>query len=477
MRKVLVTFVLALTGAALAQGSSQQPATSGSQQPAAGSSQQPATAPSDQSNVPTSQKVIKDPAEYNAYMTALNTQDPAQRAAAMEAFVKQYPQSIVLSDALEQAMAGYQAATNQTQDPAQKTAYQGKVVETAKQILKVLPNNISALAIVTAIDRSVAMAGGPTAAAALTEGCGYAQTGLKELPTWQKPAGMDDPTFAKLKDQVADIFNGTAGFCALQNKDYVGARPYYQKAVQLDPTNMQDTYYLALSYLEATPVDLNGFWYAGKAINLAKAQKNDPAAQGIANYVKAKYRRYHGTPDGFDEFVASTANQTAPPSQAELDKAIPPKPTDCDIAADVVAKNDPGTLSFSDWEFILAQRDCGPKGKEAADKVWQTIQDKQKGGEAKLKIPEVMVIASASDSVDVAITDDNKAAKKADMHVALEKPVTRPPAAGTTTDIIGVLSSYTPNPFMFTMTHGELPAAKPPARKPTPTHRPGAGRK
>lgn len=450
MRKVLVTFVLALTGVALAQGSSQQPATT----------------PSDQSNVPTSQKVIKDPAEYNAYMTALNTQDPAQRAVAMDAFVKQYPQSIVLSDALDQAMAAYQAAGNQA-----------KVVETAKQILKINPNAIRALAIVTAIDRSVATGGGPNAAAALTEGCGYAQTGLKELPNWQKPAGTDDATFAKLKDQVADIFNGAAGFCALQNKDYVGARSYYQKSVQLDPTNMQDTYQLALAYLEATPVDLNGFWYAGKAINLAKSQKNDAAAQGIANYAKAKYKRYHGTADGFDEFVAATSSQTAPPPQADLEKAIPPKPTDCDIAADVVAKNDPSTLSFSDWEFILAQRDCGPKGKEAADKVWQAIQDKQKGGEAKLKIPQVMVIASSSDSVDVAITDDNKTAKKADVHVVLDKPVTRPPAAGTTTDIIGVLSSYTPNPFMFTMTQGELPAAKPPARKPTPTHRPGAGRK
>src|SRR5690348_9022037 len=37
------------------------------------------------------QKVIKDPAEYNSYITALNTQDPASRGAAMEAFVTQYP--------------------------------------------------------------------------------------------------------------------------------------------------------------------------------------------------------------------------------------------------------------------------------------------------------------------------------------------------------------------------------------------------
>src|SRR5215472_12544466 len=98
MRKVLVTFVLALTTAALAQGTSpaQQPP---AQQPA---QQQPGAA--DQTNVPTNQKVIKDQAEYNAYMTALNTTDPAARAAAMEAFLKQYPNSIVKLEALEQAM-------------------------------------------------------------------------------------------------------------------------------------------------------------------------------------------------------------------------------------------------------------------------------------------------------------------------------------------------------------------------------------
>ena len=98
MKRVLVTFVLALTTAALGQGSSP------SQQPPA---QQPA-ATDQQANVPTSQKVIKDPAEYNAYITALNTTDPAAKGQAMEAFVAQYPNSIVKMDALEQAMGAYQ---------------------------------------------------------------------------------------------------------------------------------------------------------------------------------------------------------------------------------------------------------------------------------------------------------------------------------------------------------------------------------
>src|SRR5579884_1311198 len=75
MRKVLVTFVLALTTAAWSQGSSpsQQPAQQPAAQQPAGqqsagqqSAGQQSAAGNQQANTPTSQKVIKDPAEYNA---------------------------------------------------------------------------------------------------------------------------------------------------------------------------------------------------------------------------------------------------------------------------------------------------------------------------------------------------------------------------------------------------------------------------
>ena len=99
MKKVLVTFVLALTAGAMTFAQQPTAPAPNAQQPAASASNPGA------SQTPTSQKVIKDPAEYNAYITALNTTDPAAKAAAMEAFVQQYPNSIVKIDALEQAMA------------------------------------------------------------------------------------------------------------------------------------------------------------------------------------------------------------------------------------------------------------------------------------------------------------------------------------------------------------------------------------
>ncbi|HEY6348358.1 MAG TPA: hypothetical protein VI636_03010 [Candidatus Angelobacter sp.] len=436
MKKVLLTVVLALITAGVAQQT--QPG-------------QPAT--------PQSQKVIKDPAEYNAYVTALNTTDPAAKAAAMEAFVKQYPQSVVFTDALEQAMAAYQQLGN--------TA---KVVEKAKQILALNANNIRALAIVTAIDRNIATQGGAAAGAALKEMCSMSQTGIQQLPGWPKPEGMSDADFEKLRTQMADIFNGAAGFCALQNKDNAGARTYYEKAFQLDPTNLQDVYQLSVSLLEMNPMDTNGLWYCSKAIQLAQSQNLAQAVQGMVGYCKAKYKKYHGGEDGWDELVAGTSTETKLP--ADFPTRIKPAPTPCDLAVQAVQQNDPATLSFGDKEFILSKAGCSPANKDAADKVWKSIQDMEKNGEARLEI-SIKIISATTDSIEAAISDDNQQVNKADMHIILEKPAkppvrpVKPPAPGTMTKIVGVITNYTPDPFMFTMEKAALPAAKaPPVRHP-----------
>lgn len=456
MNKVLVTFVLALmTTAVSAQGTGQ----SQNQQPANSQTQSGAPSQAQPSNAGQSQpgsgqgqsgnKEIKDPNEYNAYISALNTADAAQKAAAMEAFVRQYPQSVVKLDAQEQAMAAYQGANN----PA-------KVKEMALAILQDNPNHVRARAIVTAFDRGAATNGDTTA---LKEGCDTAQKGLQGLSSWTKPEGMADAEYDKAKTEMTEIFNGTAGFCALQNKDYATAKTYYQKAIEVDPKNLQDTFQLAIADLESNPIDLNGFWYAAKAINLAGS--NAQTVKGINDYAKPRYKNYTGNYDGWDQLVANAATQTAPP--ADLQASIKAKPTPCEIAVDAVNKNDPGTLSFSDWEFILSHATCSPANKQAADKVWQAIQSKEKSGEAdvKLKLPQVLVISATKNEIQAAITEENQQAKKADLKINLEKPVLRPPVAGSTIDVVGVISSYTPEPFMFTMDKGDVPGAKPAPKK------------
>jgi len=393
-----------------------------------------------QQTPPASQKVIKDPAEYNAYITALNTQDPDAKAAAMEAFVKQYPQSVVLRDALEQAMDAYRLAANVA-----------KLEEVAKRILQLTPSNIRALTIVTVLDRAKATNGDQPA---LKEMCADAQAGLQQLPTWQKPEGLSDGDFDKLKQQMTDIFNGASGFCALQAKKFPEARDFLTKAFQIDPTNLQDVYQLAVADLETSPNDLNGMWYCSKAITLAQRTNNAQAENGMLTYCKAKYRKYHGGNDGWDQLMSgATAENALPPDFASRIKRAP---TPAELAVHAVQENSVADLSFSDWEFILSFRDASSANKDAADKVWQAIQAKEKGGEARLKIP-VKVISVTRDTIQAAITDEKQQTNQADLQVTMAKPMLHPPAAGAMIDIIGVITDYVPSPFRFMMKEGELP--------------------
>jgi hypothetical protein len=394
-------------------------------------------------------KVIQDAAEYNAYMAAVNTPDAAARAAAFEAFINQYPASVVKIDAYEQVMAAYQQAGNQA-----------KVESTARTILGMDAGNIRALAILALLDRAKATQGD---AAALKEACAFAAKGMDALPKWSKPETLPDADFGKLRNQMFEIFEGVAGFCALQAKDYAGARDHYLKSFQLNPNNMQDIYQLGIACTLMSPMDASGLWYLAKAINLATAQNNSQAAQGITPYAKAKYHQYHGSDAGWEQFLAAVANQTAPP--AVMADLVKPRPTSCDIAVQAVAENKIEELSFSDWEFILSQSGCSPAGKDAADKVWQAIQTEQKNGEAMLKIP-VKVIASSRDTLEAAVTEENQQANHTDIHVALQKPLLHPPAPGAMIDVVGVITSYTPSPFLFTMEKGAVPSADPAVQPP-----------
>jgi len=388
-----------------------------------------------QQSPPAGQKVIKDPTEYNAYIAALNTQDPAQKAAAMEAFVTQYPGSVVKIDALEQAMAAYQQAGDRD-----------KLASTANRILQLEPGNIRALAIVTFLNRGLASQGD---AKALAEAGADAEKGLKSLPGWQKPEGMSDADFEKLRKQMTAIFQGTAGFAALQAKDYAAARDHYMKSLENDPTSLQDVYQLAVRELEMKPLDPNGFWYVAKAFQLS--QGNAAGQKSIEAYGKAKYRRYHGGEDGWDQLIAAAAKQPERPS----DFSIKPAPTAAEIAVKAVQENAPGDLSFGDWEFVLSLRDASPANKDAADKVMQAILDKEKQGAARLKIP-VKVISATQGTIQAAITDDNQKADKADLQITMTKPMLHPPAAGAMIEVLGVITDYVPSPFAFIMKEGEL---------------------
>jgi hypothetical protein len=431
MKKSLIAFVVASAAACVGQTPAQPQA-----QPAG----QAQAAPAQQ------KKEIKDPAEYNAYVGAVQASDPQAKISGLEAFLQQYPNSVMKTDALELLMASYQ----QTNKP-------DKMMETSQRLLQADPNNLQGLALMAYTKRAQAEAN-QNPQQNLADAAQFGQKGIDALKTAPKPDGMSDADFDKRKQAMAAIFNGAVGINALQGKNYPVAQQSLRAAVDADPNDLRNVYPLALAYLTANPQDgPNGLFYLARAADLAAGS---PAQQQIEAYGKSAFRKYHGSEDGWTDLLAQAKTATAPPSGMNISKYTPPTPAD--QAADIVKSKQPSDMSFAEWELVLSA------GKpQDTDKVWNAIKGKS-------LIMEGQLIGGTANSLQIAASQDDIDAKRADITLTMVDaiPAKLMPKPGSTVDFEGTPASYTPSPFVMTMEKGTLVTKAPatPAKR-SPAHK------
>jgi hypothetical protein len=405
---------------------------------------------------PTGDITIKDQAEFNAYNNIATQTDPKAKAAASESFLTTYPQSVVKNAVLEGLVDTY------------STFDQAKTVDAATRLLQVEPNNLKAMYLIVLIKKqqAVAAASNPTQQGPLfDDAAAMAQKGLAA----PKPDNVKDEDFKKQKTALEPIFDSVIADDDLYSKkDMKAAIDEFRKELEFLSTNnpdatkvapaLNDTLLLGQSYTQLTPPDMiNGVWFLTRAENFAPA---DFKAQ-IDKSARYWYKRYHGKEDGFEAVLAKSATSIFPPA----DFTITPAPTPADTANGVVASTpDLSTLALADKEYILANA-----SKENADKVWETVKDKVS------EIPGTVIAATAS-QLQIAVTDDAKADKKADFTVNMKEPLKDAaiPAVGTDVKgLIGTFDSYTQSPAMIIMKDGEIQVAKKaaPVRKPSAAHK------
>ncbi|HXE06269.1 MAG TPA: hypothetical protein VN612_00145 [Acidobacteriaceae bacterium] len=440
---------------------------------------------------------MQDP-EYQVYNNANTQTQPAAKAAALEAYLTQFPNSCVKLQTLQTLPQLYvQAGDIQ------------KAIGAADRVLQLDPNDVTTLAQeaylhytaaskVTDADASKVPA---ERQPELDQAASYAQKALAA----PKPANVDDATFTKFKEQWYWLLDSYIGFAALNKKDSADAVDAYKKEfafVEGDPTlapmlktpgAASDTYFLATAYYQAQPPDyLNCAFYASRAAGLTQDATMKTQATQIAKYC---YHQYHGqTDDQYDQLTQIAKANVTPP--ADLGTTITPKPTPAQIIAKTLQDTPVDQLATADKEYIL--QNGTP---EQVQQVWDTMKGKT------FQFPGMVVVSSTPTQIQAAspaavvpgqtptadftfnmtapeavpdlsarATPAQKAAHARAVKKAADEAaaIAAATAVGQTVTLSGTFDSFTPKPFMINLTDGQviLPeAAKKPATKPSPAHR------
>jgi tetratricopeptide (TPR) repeat protein len=444
MKRIVLAMLLVAAVTAVAQtapASAPQPSGTPAQ-----TTSQPSAAPAQAA--PPQKKEIKDPAEYNAYVGAIQQQDPAAKVSGLEAFLTQYPNSVMKEDALELLMGAYE-----------QTGNSAKTLETAQKVVQANPCNLRALALLAFTKQAMAQSGGAAAAQNLTDAGQYGQKGLQCLQTATKPEGTTDAAFQDLKAKTAVIFNGAAGVAAYQAKDFAKAQQYLRAAVDADPNNLVNVYTLARAYLESGPTekDLEGLFYIARSANLAQGAGKDQ----IAKYGKSKYVKFHGSEEGWNDLMAKAATATSP-TGITITQYVPPTPAQ--QCADLLKTKKVEEMAFAEWELCLSEGTP-----EDVEKVWSTLK-----GKPLQMVAQVMSIDSSKE-LKLAGSSDDIEAKRADIDLTMTAAIPRAqvPKQGADLQFEGTPVSYVPKPFVMTMNEGAL-IVKAAPKKPGARRKPAA---
>jgi hypothetical protein len=340
---------------------------------------------------------IKDPAEFNAYQMATTQSDPKQKAAALESFLKTYPQSGAKQVVLDQLVDAYQAARDQD-----------GVLSSSQRLLQVDPNNLKAI-LYTVLIKKQQCAQTPPDQAACEDAAQMAQKGVGLT----KPASMQEEEWKKLTDAAMPIFHSAIAVADTVKKDFKDAQQQYTDELKLysdeqsKTAGLNDTLLLAQAYAQpGSSQDLKqAVWFFARVWAFAPAQYKAQIEPKLEYY----YKKYHGGLDGLDQIKQQAQTSVFPPATFNITPAKSPQEQIHDL---ISSTPDLSTLALADKETILALG-----SKEDADKMWAILQGKQ------TQVPGV-VISATPDQIQVAVTEDAKATKVPDFIVNMKKPLT-----------------------------------------------------
>ncbi len=270
----------------------------------------------------------KDRAEYDLYESIIKDPTPATRLEKLDKWKSSYANTDFVGLRLQIYLATYRQLNRSRE-----------VFNTAKEILKTDPKNLEALSALAIYVYRFS----PPAPADLDDAYAACNTILSNLDALYAPdkktqPNMSDADWAKAKKEMQVWSQKTLGWIDWQKKNLDQAEVELAKALELDPTAAQVSYWLGnVLVAEKKPEKQSAVLY-----DFARAAAYDgPNAldaatrKQITDYLTRAYKSYHGSTDGLDQLMATAKTAALPPEGFKVESTadIERKKIEADEAA------------------------------------------------------------------------------------------------------------------------------------------------
>ena len=391
-------------------------------------------------------KEWKDRSEYDLYEAITKTQDANQWLSILDKWKSGYEQSDYADVRRQMYLTTYRSLNK----PAE-------AFHAAVEVLKDNPNNLVALsAIAGYVFALVPLNAAPSAEQTMELDTAEKAAGtiLGNLDTIyskeNRPPEMTDDQAAKARPELKAFAQKTVGYIALARKDYEKAQTELTKALEMDPTQAQVSYWLGSAVVaqnktkpELQPAAL--FDFARAAAYDGPGSLPPPDRKQVMDYLNKVYVQYHGLSEGLDKLVASAKSSSFPPagfairSKSEIDKER--------IEAEEAAARANPMLAL--WKSIKkelqsdggqAYFDNSMKGAALPGGVNNVARFKGKLVSTSPQVrPKELVLAMEDSS-------------KPDVTLKLDSALPGKMEPGGDIEFEGVADSFTKDPFMVTLT-------------------------
>ena len=376
-------------------------------------------------------KQITDAAEYNAYVAAINEQNPARKIQLLDEFLAKYPNTVVKEDALELKLVTQQQAGQPFE-------------QAARRILEINPNNFRSLLVLSFLFVQTPLGEqDPQYQQKLSDAEALAKRGMEQLAIVPRPENVSEADYQKSKNLAAATFHQVVGLVSRHRKDFPAAQAELKKAAELAPEDAGVFYRLGDSYIaEKPPKYTEAFWAFARAVMMEGPTALPPAGKTQVNdYLTKVYTQYHGSDEGLDKMKEGAKTSPFPPEgfrvipKSELQPPAPSTPV-------TPAPTSVESMSFGQIREVLSV------GGEKAKELWAKL----KGQTLSLEGKVVSATPAARPrTVRLAVLPATAEAGGYDVILTLVAASVRPLAAGRMVRCEGIASNYTPEPFSLRM--------------------------